>query len=224
MLATAIRPSRSMQPTYVQLAERLAARSANLSHGEQFWLGIAGPPGSGKSTLCQALLDDLGTGAIAIPMDGYHYYRAELDRMANPTEAHRRRGAPFTFDANRFVTDLAKAKRCREGHFPSFEHGLGDPVGKDIVLQREVHRIVIVEGNYLLLDDPPWRELKPIFDETWYLDVSVDRCKERVRQRLLATGRDEETARFRVDYNDGPNAELVARVSPKNADIIVTAG
>ena len=84
-----------------------------------------------------------------------------------------------------------------------------------------MRRHLIVEGNYLLLDDEPWSRLRAVFDETWYLDTDIDLCKERVYQRLIATGCDAPTARQRVAYNDGPNADLVIRVSPRNADRVI---
>ena len=200
------------------LMETIRATSAP----RQFWLGIAGPPGSGKSTLTMALLRELPSCTIAIPMDGYHFTRAELDGMDDPEEAHRRRGAPFTFDAQQFVEDVQRSRLSGDGEFPSFDHGRGDPVQSDIILSRERHRLVIVEGNYLLLNETPWCRIRDLLDETWYLNVDPEICKQRVRNRFLATGRDEATANFRVAYNDGPNGELVARESPANADRILT--
>ena len=209
-----------MQSDPDTLAQYLRDHARCLGNSEQFWLGIAGAPGSGKSTMSAALLERLGPLAIVIPMDGYHYYRRELDRMSDPEEAHRRRGAPFTFNAEKFVRDVAAARLSGRGLFPSFDHGVGDPVEGEICLTPG-HKVVIVEGNYVLLDDPPWSQLRREFDESWFLDVDVEVCKERVRKRFVETGRDEQTARFRVTYNDGPNAELVARISPQNADRIL---
>lgn len=138
----------------VRLADYLRAKTGSLERGEQFWLGIAGAPGSGKSTLSASLLDQLRDIAIVIPMDGYHFYRRELDEMPDPEEAHKRRGAPFTFNAERFVRDLTSARPARHGLFPSFDHGTGDPIENDIHLTPS-HKLVIVEGNYVLLDDDP---------------------------------------------------------------------
>ena len=209
-----------MQYTCDQLVNFLREKKASLGVDEQFWLGIAGAPGSGKSWLSQRLRDRVDN-LLVIPMDGYHYYRRELDRMPDPQEAHKRRGAPFTFNAERFVAELTTARTCGEGWFPSFDHGVGDPVENGIRLVKGRHEVVVVEGNYLLLNDEPWNKVREILDETWYLDVDIEVCKERVRQRFLDTDRDEQTARVRVETNDGPNAQLVARVSPANADRVI---
>ncbi len=206
-----------------ELCEHLQAKARGLRSGRQFWLGIAGPPGSGKSTLCQSLLARLGDSAVVLPMDGYHFRRDQLDRMPDAEEAHRRRGAPFTFDAERFVRELSAARATGSGRFPSFDHAAGDPIENDIQLLADLHQIVIVEGNYLLLDDDPWRRLRALFDESWYLDVGLALCKQRVERRHIRAGCDPQTARFRAETNDGPNAEWVARTSPQNADRIIRA-
>ena len=204
-----------------ELAAYLKDAATAQRPGEQFWLGIAGAPGSGKSTLSAALQRRLGDMSVVIPMDGYHYSRRELDLMSNPHEAHQRRGAPFTFDAARFVRDLADARSRQEGLFPEFDHGAGDPVKNKIRMTKSQHQLVIVEGNYLLLDDEPWNQIRRLLDESWFLNCDVEICKQRVRKRFLATGRDESTAHFRVEHNDGPNARLVNEVSPKNADRVL---
>ena len=207
----------------LHLATYLTKQLENLSPTQTLWVGVAGAPGSGKSTLCGQLQEQLGTEvAVVIPMDGYHYYVDELDQMADPVQARLRRGAPFTFNAEKFAADLQAAKKTGKGSFPSFDHGVGDPV-EDAIMLGDSHRIVIVEGNYLLLNRSPWSHLRQVFDETWYLDIDLDTCKQRVYRRHLATGKDAATARMRVESNDGPNAESVAQESPRNATWILTA-
>jgi pantothenate kinase len=163
----------------------------------------------------------LGDLLIIIPLDGYHYYRSELDGMDDPEQAHARRGAPFTFNATKFVDDLIKARDTGEGAFPSFDHHAGDPVEADIQLPKG-SRIVLVEGNYLLLDAEPWCQLRArVFDETWFLDVPVPECNRRVGERHVKTGLTEQQAQLRVETNDSLNAELITKVSPGNADRII---
>lgn len=204
------------------LISDLKLRLSKLESQQQHWLGIAGAPGSGKSTLATELMNGVGDSAVVIPMDGYHLFQHQLNCLPDPAEAHARRGAPFTFDAERFVKDLKLAKTSGNGSFPSFDHGVGDPVADKIVLELHKHRIVIVEGNYLLLDQSPWNNLKhAVFDETWFLDVPIQECKRRVLNRHIATGKPEDIAQQRIELNDGPNAELVNSVSPRNADRII---
>ena len=175
-----------------------------------FWVGVCGAPGSGKSTICAQLTQCLGDArAVSIPMDGYHYSRRELDAMPDPQEAHRRRGAPFTFDAERFVRDLELARQFGSGRFPSFDHATADPVESSIMLERS-HRFVFIEGNYLLLDTDPWRRLRGLFDLTVFLEVDRETCRERLMSRFLEVGLDMEAAAARVAGNDMKNLELVA--------------
>jgi len=206
-----------MITTSETLSDKLQSRCAQLSPGEKFWIGLAGAPGSGKSTLARELKTHLGDSLCVLPMDGYHFYRKELDEMPDPEMAHARRGAPFTFNANRFVKDLQNARMSGVGSFPGFQHGTGDPVEGEIVL-REDHRLVVVEGNYLLLDEKPWCRLREsVFDETWFLHVPIEECKARlIHRHQQESGRTETEAKHRVDTNDGPNAELVL-ASMKNA-------
>lgn len=120
-------------------------------------VGIAGTPGSGKTTLAGRLAGTLARKAgrplvAVVPMDGFHLTRAQLDGMPDPTLAHARRGAPWTFDAEAYVAALAELRTGGLGSqaCPSFDHGVGDPVPGDIPVLPS-HRIVVTEGNYLLL-------------------------------------------------------------------------
>lgn len=196
------------------LADDVQQKAAR--HSQPYWLGIAGPPGSGKSTLAQAVASSLPHSLI-IPMDGYHLYRSQLDAMDDPAAAHARRGAPFTFDAQRFVQDLKAAKTTGQGRFPAFEHGTGDPVEEAIELTREI-RIVLVEGNYLLLPQSPWSSLRSVFHETWFVDVPLDVCCERITSRHQSVGRTAQQAHDRVATNDRLNAELVISSCRLRAD------
>jgi len=206
---------------YDDLAAELRQKAAQMTGDTQFWIGLAGGPGSGKSTLAEALRARLGELLTIIPLDGYHYYRSELDGMSNPAEAHARRGAAFTFNATKFVDDLIKSRDTGEGSFPSFDHRAGDPVEADIHLQKGP-QIVLVEGNYLLLDTEPWCQLRArVFDETWFLDVPVAECNRRVGERHVKTGLTEAQAQLRVATNDSINAGLITKVSPGNADRII---
>ncbi|ABM04510.1 phosphoribulokinase/uridine kinase family protein [Psychromonas ingrahamii 37] len=206
---------------YDQLADQLRDKSLKLRAGAQYWIALAGAPGSGKSTLAEALKSRLGELLTIIPMDGFHYYRHELDKMNDPAEAYARRGAPFTFNAPKFVNAVIKARQEGEGLFPGFDHNSGDPVENDISLNKD-SKIVLIEGNYLLLDEKPWSQLQnKVFDETWFLYVPLPECNRRVCARHMKTGLTKQQAQHRVASNDSLNAQLVTEVSIKNAQRII---
>lgn len=207
---------------YQTLADELTERIQSINSPTQFWLAITGAPGSGKSTLSEFLASCIGESSIVIPMDGYHFYRAELDAMPNPSEAHLRRGAPFTFNAKRFVDELSAARETASGRFPAFEHGVGDPVEKAIELDADKHRLVIVEGNYLLLPEDPWTRLAKLFDETWFIAANLETIRPRLVERKIAGGYDAATAEERVEANDIPNAQLINKTCQERADRVIS--
>jgi pantothenate kinase len=195
---------------YVQLATqvRLAACASGRA---QYFIALCGGPGAGKSTLaanlCAALGDDV---AVMLPMDGFHHYRRELDAFDDPDVAHARRGAPFTFDGAKFASKLVELHALGEGTWPSFDHAVGDPVEDDIRLEKR-HAYVIVEGNYVLLDQPPWRDVRQLFDERWLIFVPEEVARQRVAARNAAAwGWSLDKSLARVDSNDVPNMRLVA--------------
>jgi pantothenate kinase len=187
----------------------------------RYLVGIAGPPGSGKSLLAEELLRavrELGTRAQLITQDGFHYTRAQLDRFERPATAHLRRGSPFTFDLPAFSAALRRVRdertRCA---LPSFDHALKDPVPDDIEVLEE-HDLVLVEGNYLALCDdqpqnlmaPSWVALPEVLDELWFLDGRHAFFEERVTRRHQEVWRwSVERARAQTDANDGINIRRV---------------
>ncbi|KAK7284078.1 hypothetical protein RJT34_18815 [Clitoria ternatea] len=199
--------------------------SSNPDH--KFFVGLAGPPGAGKSTLAHEVAkrvnklwpEKTSEVAIVVPMDGFHLYRSELDAMENPEEAHTRRGAPWTFNPLRLLTCLNNLRIHGSVHVPSFDHGVGDPVEDDIFVNLQ-HKVVIVEGNYLLLEDGVWKEISSLFDEKWFIDIDIDKAMQRVLKRHISTGKPPDIAKQRVENNDRLNAELIMK-SKKNADIII---
>ena len=187
----------------------------NNNNTKQYWIGIAGAPGSGKSTLVAALVAELtsrGINTIGIPMDGYHYSRAELDAFEDPESAHRFRGAPFTFNSIQFVNDLISAKAQGCFNFPGFDHAAKDPTPDVHVLTKEC-QIVLVEGNYLLLNETPWVSLsedQSLFDELWYLKCEMKVLKSRLAKRhMKAWGWTLEQAMERIEDSDGKNMVTV---------------
>lgn len=104
---------------------------------------------------------------IPTTQDGFHHPKSHLATLPNPTEAFARRGAPFTFDAQRFVAAVAKLKSgssTDEIALPGFDHAVKDPVEDEIVVKTDT-KVVLLEGNYVLLDEKPWDAIAEMVDE-----------------------------------------------------------
>ena len=202
-----------------------------LCQGKRYIVGICGSPGSGKSTLSRQVAniinsihgDDI---CVVLPMDGFHYFRKQLDEFDDPKEAYARRGAHWTFDAEAFVETVERvAAVLVTGHVedilvPQFDHGVGDPDIDNPIKIRENHKIVLVEGNYVLLDIDPWSRLVNMFDETWYIDCPVDTAMRRVYNRQTRHGVPPNVSRRRIETNDRINANQIAQCKPY-ADVLV---
>ncbi|KAG5183857.1 phosphoribulokinase/uridine kinase, partial [Tribonema minus] len=195
----------------------------------QYWVALAGAPGAGKTTVCAgvaAALLSRGVGTAVVGMDGFHLYRRELDAMPDPAEAHRKRGAHWTFDAPKFLQRLREVRANGRGAFPSFDHCVGDPVEDDIVVGPE-HQVVIVEGNYLLLsgdDASPWNEIRPLFDQAWFLDCPESERRLRLVKRHMLTGLSKEAAELRTEDNDLPNgAFIVSHLDRAAVDRVISS-
>ncbi|KAL7905008.1 P-loop containing nucleoside triphosphate hydrolase protein [Trichoderma velutinum] len=180
----------------------LTARALYLKKGHddqnRVIVALAGPPGSGKSTIAAEVVSRLNTSglppiAAVLPMDGFHLSRATLDLMPNSTEAYARRGAPWTFDAAGVVRLVEELSESRFGAHkktiiaPSFDHAIKDPVDGGITLGQEV-QFVLLEGNYLLLDAEPWNKIRELVDETWFVDVDPNLATERIAKRHIQSG------------------------------------
>uniref|UniRef100_A0A7N0SVI7 Phosphoribulokinase/uridine kinase domain-containing protein n=1 Tax=Kalanchoe fedtschenkoi TaxID=63787 RepID=A0A7N0SVI7_KALFE len=227
----------SIEEIYDRLAERLIPTAAEASNpSRKYIVGLAAPPGAGKSTLAHEVVRRINKlwpqrapsfndqveapeVAVVLPMDGFHLYRHQLDDMENPDEAHARRGAPWTFDPARLKNCLKNLREHGSIYAPSFDHGVGDPKENDVFISLQ-HKVVIVEGNYLLLGEGIWKELSSMFDEKWFIDIEIDKSMQRVLKRHIFTGKPPDVAKWRVEYNDRPNAELILH-SKKNADLII---
>ncbi|KAH6686944.1 phosphoribulokinase/uridine kinase [Plectosphaerella plurivora] len=205
--------------------ERLLLEQRLTCPSSRVLIALAGVPGSGKSTISAALLQDLrsrGVDDIAVlPMDGFHYSRAVLSSFRDPGMAFRRRGAPFTFDAAGFVDLVRRLKEtpvteCDEPEIvlraPSFDHALKDPV-EDAISVSSQTKLVIVEGNYTLLDEEPWSGISELVDDRWFVDVPPAVVRERIAARHLQAGIEQtmERALSRADENDVPNGEYIRR-------------
>ena len=186
----------------------------------RFILGIAGPPAAGKSTLAEALREALnrrgapggGEGEIAAiaPLDGHHYD----DRVLHARGHRPRKGAPFTFDAAGYAAMLERlaAPSRAPVAIPVFDRDLELSRAAAAIVEPH-HRIVITEGNYLLLDDDRWRPARDQLDFSVFLDVPFEELRRRLMARWLGHGYGPEEAKEKTEANDLVNARLVLSTS-----------
>ncbi|MFI9586162.1 nucleoside/nucleotide kinase family protein [Streptomyces sp. NPDC052236] len=205
------------------LDDLLARAAALVRPGHRAVLGITGSPGAGKTTLAEHLVRRLnGDGppwVAHVPMDGFHLADAELDRLGRRD----RKGAPDTFDAAGYAALL---RRLRQGeddivYAPGFERTLEQPIAGAIAIPRTA-RLIVTEGNYLLLEQGAWARVRPQLDEVWYCELDEEERVRRLLTRHEQFGKDHETAVTWVLGADQRNADLIARTRDR-ADLIVPA-
>lgn len=198
--------------TLVQRAKLLAAP------GTRSLLGIAGPPGSGKSTLAAAIVAELEGRAILVPMDGFHLSNSQLRRLGR----RQRKGAPDTFDADGYVALLRRLAANEEDTVfaPEFERSLEEAIAGAIAIPRSMP-LVVTEGNYLLMDEPPWRRVRDLLSESWYLDLDPATRVDRLIRRHVHYGKPRDEAEAWVHNSDEINARRVI-ATRDHADVVVT--
>ncbi len=203
---------RAPLPALVEQARTLLA-----DDGRRRILGLAGPPGAGKSTLAAGLVAELGPLAALVPMDGFHLSNAVLHALGR----RGRKGAPDTFDALGYAHLLRRLRDPAEGtvYAPDFDRDLDEPVAAGIAVPPEA-RLVVTEGNYLLLDDAAWRAAAASLDAVWYVDLADDERRRRLTARHEQHGMEPAAAHAWTSGTDEPNAELVRAVRHR-ADLVV---
>jgi pantothenate kinase len=201
-------------------AEGLAAELVVKAAGrDRYIIGIAGAPGSGKSTFADALFKALlakGESAVVVPMDGYHF-----DDIVLNARGHRaRKGAWYTFDAPGFVHLIKRIKSSDPDiAIPVFDRTMELSRAAAEVIDAET-RFIIVEGLYLLLKREPWDLLKPLFDISVFVNVAKTELERRLTKRILDHGHDEAYAKNWIASNDMLNADEVIANSAV-ADLII---
>ncbi|PKH37544.1 Panthothenate kinase [Nocardioides alpinus] len=204
------------------LPELLGRVATLLSRPGRLVIGITGAPGAGKSTLAEALLTrlraDLGDEAVGhLPMDGFHLADIQLDRLGRRD----RKGAPDTFDVDGYVAALQRLHSQPDQmlYVPGFERDLEQPIAAAIAIPPSA-RVVVTEGNYLLLPDGGWEHVRPLLAEVWFVGIDDGIRRERLVRRHEQFGKSTAAAREWVERSDEANARIVI-ARRRSADVIV---
>ncbi|MEO6012470.1 MAG: nucleoside/nucleotide kinase family protein [Devosia sp.] len=199
------------------LAHLRAEAEALLARPGRTVLGIAGGPGTGKSTLTAQLVAALGPAAAYVPMDGFHMKHSKLEALGTAAD----KGAPHTFEGAAFADFLAALKAATglmSG--PGYSRKIEDVVENAFSIPGNA-RLLIAEGNYLLLSSSPWWPVRPLLDRAIFIDVPRDLVRARLLKRHAEEGLfTEERNIAHVDRVDLANYDLVLR-SKSRADVVI---
>lgn len=180
----------------------------NAATSARYMVAVAGPPASGKSTTAEHLVEALkaeGESATVVPMDGFHYDDAVLNRLG----LRSRKGSPPTFDCAGFAALIKRLKSLEDNvAIPVFDRSMElARAGAELIAADT--KFLVIEGNYLLLDEAPWDQLRPLFDLTVSVDVDLQTLEDRLYARWKHYGKSAEDARNWIESNDLPNIRHV---------------
>ena len=177
----------------------------------RYFIALSGPPASGKSTISEKLVKDLtlkGHNSSILQMDGFHYD----DQILKQKSLLLKKGAPETFDVMGFLNFLFRLQNENEVAIPIFDRSLELSRSSAVIISKET-RVVIVEGNYILLKTHPWRELHKFFNSTIMINTKHEILKKRLIERWRSFNIPEEEIKQKVFENDLPNGVNVYKNS-----------
>ena len=177
----------------------------------RYFIALSGPPASGKSTISEKLVKDLalkGHNSSILQMDGFHYD----DQILKQKSLLLKKGAPETFDVMGFLNFLFRLQNENEVAIPIFDRSLELSRSSAVIISKET-RVVIVEGNYILLRTHPWRELHKFFNSTIMINTKNEILEKRLIERWRSFNIPEEEIKKKVFENDLPNGVNVYKNS-----------
>jgi len=208
---------RTSPPTVSLTLDQLASHAASLiADDSRYILGIAGAPGAGKSTASQAISQKLDSRCTVVEMDGFHLANRELDRLGRREQ----KGAPKTFDADGYAALLHRLRSADSiVYAPVFDREIDESIGSATAVEPRTP-LIVTEGNYLLLPNGSWPQVRAAIDTVWYLEVPEATRTQRLMKRHSRFGRSSEAAADWVRRVDQPNADMIAAARSR-ADLIV---
>ena len=177
----------------------------------RYFIALSGPPASGKSTISEKLVKDLtlkGHNSSILQMDGFHYD----DQILKQKSLLLKKGAPETFDVMGFLNFLFRLQNENEVAIPIFDRSLELSRSSAVIISKET-RVVIVEGNYILLKTHPWRELHKFFNSSIMINTKHEILEKRLIERWRSFNIPEEEIKQKVFENDLPNGVNVIKNS-----------
>ena len=195
--------------------------------GGRVLIYMAAPPGAGKSTLCsflQKLSEERAdlTAVQAVGMDGFHRRQEYLlthtaIRDGKEVRMVDIKGAPVTFDLELLTQRIMDVVNLDRVSWPAYDRHLHNPVDDAVTVDRD---IVLLEGNYLLLDEEGWRDLSDHADLSIFIRAEEGMLRDRLIDRKIKSGNTAEDAIKFVDYSDMANVRLCLSRS-KKPDIMI---
>jgi pantothenate kinase len=204
----------------LSIEDALERARQHAAGGRRRIIGITGPPGGGKSTVAERIVHDLGERARLVKMDGFHLAQVELVRLGRQD----RKGAIDTFDAAGYVALLRRLRDATEDvvYAPEFRREIEEPIAGAVAVDKGVP-LVVTEGNYLLVDEGEWKQVRELLDEVWYVTTPEDTRLRWLIQRHIDYGKPPDAARAWVLGSDQRNARLVESTRGR-ADALVRVG
>ncbi len=205
-------------PAYSGLLSDVAERARD-SVGRPYILGIAGPPGAGKSTLARRLANDLaqehGLAALHCPMDGFHLPNEHLDALG----LREAKGRIDTFDAAGLLAAMQRLAAKMAFCWPVYSRTRHDPVADGLRITGN-EDVCVVEGNYLFCDAPVWRDVGYFFRFRVFVDAPDEVLRQRLLERHRSSGRNLDEAVAKITRVDLPNARKI-RAGKRIAEVVI---